>query len=133
VACDQTKPTDLTTFAKKNNGVFPLSAVYEAVDGRNASETLQCKVEAHFLLRIRGRRSIGGSDEPLIGTAKGAPGHTNGRGGSARAVKAEIRRAQAEVQQHQEHRARTTIPPRLYRLQRSRFGARRRAPDCENG
>jgi hypothetical protein len=29
------KPADLTTFAKKNNGVFPLSAVYEAMDGRN--------------------------------------------------------------------------------------------------
>ena len=33
----RTKPADLTTFAKKNNGVFPLSAVYEAVDGRNAT------------------------------------------------------------------------------------------------
>jgi Cytochrome C oxidase, cbb3-type, subunit III len=33
----KTKPADLTTFAKKNNGVFPLSAVYEAVDGRNAT------------------------------------------------------------------------------------------------
>ena len=33
----KTKPADLTTFAKKNNGVFPLSAVYEAIDGRNAS------------------------------------------------------------------------------------------------
>jgi hypothetical protein len=32
----KTKPADLTTFAKKNNGVFPLSAVYEAIDGRNA-------------------------------------------------------------------------------------------------
>ena len=31
------KPADLTTFAKKNNGVFPLSAVYEAIDGRNAT------------------------------------------------------------------------------------------------
>jgi mono/diheme cytochrome c family protein len=31
------KPTDLTTFAKKNSGVFPLSAVYEAVDGRSAT------------------------------------------------------------------------------------------------
>ena len=26
----------LTLFAKKNNGVFPLSAVYDAIDGRNA-------------------------------------------------------------------------------------------------
>jgi cytochrome c len=33
----RTKPADLTTFAKKNNGVFPLSAVYEAIDGRNAT------------------------------------------------------------------------------------------------
>jgi cytochrome c len=33
----KTKPGDLTTFAKKNNGVFPLSAVYEAIDGRNAT------------------------------------------------------------------------------------------------
>jgi mono/diheme cytochrome c family protein len=33
------KPADLTTFAKKNNGVFPVSAVYEAIDGRNASES----------------------------------------------------------------------------------------------
>ena len=27
------KPADLTTFAKRNNGVFPLSAVYEVIDG----------------------------------------------------------------------------------------------------
>jgi mono/diheme cytochrome c family protein len=33
----KTKPADLTPFAKKNNGVFPLSAVYEAIDGRNAT------------------------------------------------------------------------------------------------
>jgi mono/diheme cytochrome c family protein len=33
----KTKPIDLTTLAKKSNGVFPLSAVYEAVDGRNAT------------------------------------------------------------------------------------------------
>jgi hypothetical protein len=33
----RTKPADLTAFAKKNNGVFPLSAVYEAIDGRNAT------------------------------------------------------------------------------------------------
>jgi mono/diheme cytochrome c family protein len=33
----KTKPADLTAFAKKNNGVFPLSAVYEALDGRNAT------------------------------------------------------------------------------------------------
>jgi mono/diheme cytochrome c family protein len=32
----KTKPADLTTFAKKNKGVFPMSAVYEAIDGRNA-------------------------------------------------------------------------------------------------
>jgi mono/diheme cytochrome c family protein len=31
------KPVDLTAFAKKNNGVFPLSAVYEVIDGRNAT------------------------------------------------------------------------------------------------
>jgi mono/diheme cytochrome c family protein len=31
------KPADLTTFAKKNNGVFPLGAVYEAIDGRNVT------------------------------------------------------------------------------------------------
>ncbi len=33
----KTKAADLTTVAKKNNGVFPLSAVYEAVDGRSAT------------------------------------------------------------------------------------------------
>ena len=33
----KTKPVDLTTFAKKNDGVFPLSAVYEAIDGRHAT------------------------------------------------------------------------------------------------
>jgi hypothetical protein len=33
------KPADLTIFAKKNNGVFPVSAVYEAIDGRNAIES----------------------------------------------------------------------------------------------
>ena len=27
-------PTDLTMLAKKNNGVFPVSAVYEMIDGR---------------------------------------------------------------------------------------------------
>ena len=33
-----TKPDDLN-LAKKNNGVFPVSAVYEAIDGRNAIES----------------------------------------------------------------------------------------------
>jgi hypothetical protein len=33
------KPADLTVFAKKNNGVFPMSAVYEAIDGRHAIES----------------------------------------------------------------------------------------------
>ena len=32
----KTKPADLTLFAKRNKGVFPLSAVYDAIDGRNA-------------------------------------------------------------------------------------------------
>src|SRR5664279_3185858 len=27
-------PTDLTVLAKKNNGVFPVSAIYETIDGR---------------------------------------------------------------------------------------------------
>jgi mono/diheme cytochrome c family protein len=35
----KTKPADLTTFAKKNNGVFPVGAVYEAIDGRNTIES----------------------------------------------------------------------------------------------
>jgi hypothetical protein len=30
----KTKPADLTALAKKNGGVFPLSAVYAVVDGR---------------------------------------------------------------------------------------------------
>lgn len=29
-------PTDLTVLSKKNNGVFPVNAVYEVVDGRTA-------------------------------------------------------------------------------------------------
>jgi hypothetical protein len=29
-------PADLTVLAKKNNGVFPFGAVYEAIDGRKA-------------------------------------------------------------------------------------------------
>jgi len=33
------KPADLTIFAKKNNGVFPVSAIYEAIDGRHAIES----------------------------------------------------------------------------------------------
>jgi hypothetical protein len=33
------KPADLTTFAKKNKDVFPVSAVYEAIDGRRAAES----------------------------------------------------------------------------------------------
>src|SRR6516225_1994166 len=32
----KTAPADLTVFAKKNNGVFPVSRVYEAIDGRQA-------------------------------------------------------------------------------------------------
>jgi mono/diheme cytochrome c family protein len=30
----KTRPADLTTLAKRNGGVFPLSAVYETIDGR---------------------------------------------------------------------------------------------------
>src|SRR3974377_726288 len=29
-----TKPADLTTIAKRNNGVFPINRVYETIDGR---------------------------------------------------------------------------------------------------
>ena len=29
-------PPDLTVLAKKNNGVFPVSAVYETIDGRKS-------------------------------------------------------------------------------------------------
>jgi hypothetical protein len=32
-----TKPTDLTVLSRKNKGVFPMSAVYAAIDGRNVS------------------------------------------------------------------------------------------------
>jgi hypothetical protein len=32
----RTAPADLTTLAKRNNGVFPLNAVYEIIDGRKA-------------------------------------------------------------------------------------------------
>lgn len=32
----KTHPADLTVLAKKNNGVFPLNAVYEIIDGRNS-------------------------------------------------------------------------------------------------
>src|SRR6516165_3385346 len=31
-------PQDLTVLAKKNNGVFPINAVYEMIDGRKAVE-----------------------------------------------------------------------------------------------
>ena len=31
----KTKPADLSTMAKKHNGVFPLAEVYEFIDGRN--------------------------------------------------------------------------------------------------
>jgi mono/diheme cytochrome c family protein len=30
----KTRPADLTVLAKKNNGVFPISAIYDAIDGR---------------------------------------------------------------------------------------------------
>jgi hypothetical protein len=33
----KTKPADLTTIAKKNNGVFPSAEIYEAIDGRNVT------------------------------------------------------------------------------------------------
>ncbi len=32
----KTRPTDLTVLAKKNNGVFPVHALYEIIDGRNS-------------------------------------------------------------------------------------------------
>jgi mono/diheme cytochrome c family protein len=32
----RTAPADLTTLAKRNNGVFPLGTVYETIDGRKA-------------------------------------------------------------------------------------------------
>jgi mono/diheme cytochrome c family protein len=32
----KTRPTDLTVLAKKNNGVFPLNAVNEVIDGRTS-------------------------------------------------------------------------------------------------
>jgi hypothetical protein len=31
------KPTDLTVLSRRNKGVFPISAVYAAIDGRNVS------------------------------------------------------------------------------------------------
>lgn len=34
----QTKPPNLTALAKRNKGVFPISAVYQAIDGRELSE-----------------------------------------------------------------------------------------------
>jgi hypothetical protein len=34
-----TRPTDLTILSKKNRGVFPLSAVYAAIDGRNTNSS----------------------------------------------------------------------------------------------
>ena len=30
----KTRPADLTVLAKKNNGVFPVNAVYQIIDGR---------------------------------------------------------------------------------------------------
>lgn len=32
----KTRPSDLTALAKKNNGVFPVDAVYKIIDGRDA-------------------------------------------------------------------------------------------------
>src|SRR5664280_2058705 len=32
----KTKPANLTILAKNNNGIFPLNAVYEVMDGRNS-------------------------------------------------------------------------------------------------
>ena len=39
----KSKPADLTVLAKKNNGVFPLNAIYETIDGRKS-------VSAHGIL-----------------------------------------------------------------------------------
>jgi mono/diheme cytochrome c family protein len=40
-----TRPADLTVLSRKNKGVFPVSAVYAAIDGRNveATEHLTCR------------------------------------------------------------------------------------------
>ena len=35
----KTAPANLTALGKKNNGVFPLSAVYQSIDGRNVTES----------------------------------------------------------------------------------------------
>jgi mono/diheme cytochrome c family protein len=35
----KTKPADLTTIAKRNNGVFPTNRVYETIDGRQEVES----------------------------------------------------------------------------------------------
>jgi mono/diheme cytochrome c family protein len=32
----KTRPADLTVLAKKNNGVFPVNAVYQIIDGRDS-------------------------------------------------------------------------------------------------
>ena len=34
----KTRPADLTVLAKKNNGVFPVNAVYQIIDGRDLSQ-----------------------------------------------------------------------------------------------
>jgi hypothetical protein len=62
----RTKPADLTTFAKKNNGVFPLSAVYEAIDGRNtigAHETREmpiwgCRHRSSLMSKTKNKRKV---------------------------------------------------------------------------
>jgi hypothetical protein len=38
-AGNKTPPPDLTTLAKKNNGVFPVISVYRNIDGRNLVES----------------------------------------------------------------------------------------------
>src|SRR6516164_3354684 len=54
-------PADLTVLAKKNNGVFPLNAVYEVIDGRKSIITHGTRE-----MPIWGDRYRPGSDRTLF-------------------------------------------------------------------
>jgi mono/diheme cytochrome c family protein len=55
----KTKPANLTVLAKNNNGVFPLNAVYEVIDGRKS-------IRAHGTreMPIWGLRYASGATQP---------------------------------------------------------------------
>ena len=52
------RPADMTVLAKKNNGVFPVNAVYEIIDGRASIPSQWDSPNADLGMALRTRRTL---------------------------------------------------------------------------